>query len=158
MNVAVIGAAACKSRTTSTAHTRAKQRRGGVLPQVPWRSSGDECLRRRSWCWKPLYGAHDLSWTRTQPEPGRPPLTTGCARHGHATPRTRYTWRCLRCQGHSQPPKASWVLAFDGRTSIRAPGQRSPASCPSPARSRTRGGASVVVRARESRVQGEGRQ
>jgi hypothetical protein len=61
-------------------------------------------------------------------------------------------------QRNSRPPTAPWVAAFNVGTSIRAPRRRGAASCPSPATSRTRGGVSVVVRARESRAHGEGRQ
>jgi hypothetical protein len=62
-----------------------------------------------------------------------------------------------RRQGHSRPPKAPRVIMSNAGTSIRAPGCES-GKLPSPATSRTRGGASVVVGARESRAHGEGRQ
>src|SRR5262249_4784412 len=60
-------------------------------------------------------------------------------------------------QGHSRPSKAPRVSAVNMGTSIRAPG-REPGKPSSQAMSRTRGGASVVVGARESRAHGEGRQ
>jgi len=63
-----------------------------------------------------------------------------------------------RCQGYSRPPTAPRVCLMNTGTPIRAPGLRSPASCPSPATSRAGGGVPVVVRARESRAHGEGGQ
>lgn len=126
------------------------------LPQVPWRSerdlnvshvevgAGTLCMEgklERACSQSPvLFGFVD--WVRSErarcdscPEAGRSPC----------------------CQGHSRPPKAPRVPPRNMGTSIRAPGMRNPGKPPSPAMSRTRGGISVVVGARESRAQGEGR-
>ena len=60
------------------------------------------------------------------------------------------------CQGYSRPPNALRAFFLNAGTSSRAPEQSG--KPPSPAMSRRRDGAFVVVGARESRVQGEGRQ
>jgi len=81
---------------------------------------------------------------------------TECARNEHAVfVPEREEGR--HDQGHSQPPTASWVTPWNTRTSAEAPSTKL-GKLPSPAMSSTRGGVSVVVRARESRAQGEGRQ
>ena len=64
----------------------------------------------------------------------------------------------LGCQGYSWPPKASRIFFVNTGTSNRAPRAKASGKPPSPVMSRSRGGASVVVRARESRVHGEGGQ
>jgi RNA-directed DNA polymerase len=65
---------------------------------------------------------------------------------------------CQRDQGYSRPPTAPRVNPMNDRTSIRAPRKAKRGNPPSPERSRTGGGASVVVGARESRAHGEGGQ
>ena len=63
----------------------------------------------------------------------------------------------LRSQGYSWPPTASRVNLWNQGPHVSAE-QAKPGKPPSPATSHVRGGASVVVRTRESRVHGEGRQ
>jgi RNA-directed DNA polymerase len=65
---------------------------------------------------------------------------------------------CQRDQGYSRPPTAPRVNPMNARTPIRAPRTAKRGNPPSPERSRTGGGASVVVGARESRAHGEGGQ
>ena len=96
--------------------------------------------------------------TSTQREPGCSNLPAGWVRHGFAVRLIPFSTSGHRCQGHSRPSKASRVALLNAGPSIRAPGYRSPASHPSLVTSRTRRGVSIVVRARESRVHGEGRQ
>ncbi len=66
--------------------------------------------------------------------------------------------RDQNCQGYSLPPKAPRVLLVNTGTCSRAPEQETSGKPPSPVMSRHRGRVLVVVRARESRVHGEGGQ
>ena len=92
-----------------------------------------------------------------QPEPGSQLKAPGCVRHGHAAPQSRMGERSAlpgaepitystTGQGseHGNPEPSADVVGVS-----KPPGL---------ARSRSGGGASVVVGARESRAQGEGRQ
>jgi len=92
------------------------------------------------------------------PEPGRRILgdwvhpcqvrRASCSEAGHD----------LRSQGYSRPPTAPRVPSFEHGNSDTSAGQAKPGKPLGPARSRAEDAASVVVRARESRVHGEGRQ
>lgn len=64
----------------------------------------------------------------------------------------------LRSQGYSRPPKTPRVPCFEHGNPDTSAGPTEPGKPPGPVMSRTGGGAFVVVRARESRVHGEGRQ
>jgi hypothetical protein len=91
------------------------------------------------------------------PEPGSLRSTTGYARYGHAARQSRRGVQSA--QPGVQPATyrtkgSSWE---HGNLDSSA-GPAKPGKLPSPATSRTRGGAFVVVRARESRAHGEGRQ
>src|SRR5262245_9386187 len=87
---------------------------------------------------------------------GRLVPATECARKGHAIS-VPEIGDGQRDQGRSQPPTAPRVTPWNTRTSAEAPSPRL-GKLPSPAMSLARGGVSVVVRARESRAHGEGRQ
>lgn len=91
------------------------------------------------------------------PEPDRWHASVGCVRIGHTVPLTGI-------EGQSASPGVE-----PSTYSIESPpwehgnlepsaGSAKPGKPPSLVMSRSRGGAFVVVRARESRVQGEGRQ
>ena len=82
---------------------------------------------------------------------------TGCAPLGHVGDLDPNWVASQFCQGYSQPPKAPRVPFLNMGTSIWAPACEA-GKPSSPAMSQTRGGVSVVVRARESRAHGEGRQ
>ena len=66
--------------------------------------------------------------------------------------------RGQNCQGYSLPPKAPRVLLVNTGTCSRAPDEETSGKPPSPAMFRHGGRVLVVVRARESRVHGEGGQ
>jgi len=159
VNVAVIGTAACNSRAASTAHAN-----GECCPveAVGYHRCHGDSTRVIALDGEAGAGTLCMEVQLVSDE------SVARARLFASDDWVRPTWACgatypglscrPRCQRHSRPPKAPRVVTFNVGTSIRAPRYRSAASCPSPATSRTRGGASVVVRARESRVHGEGRQ
>lgn len=92
-----------------------------------------------------------------QPALGRYFSMTGCARHGHTAATSRFGVRSV-LPGVQSSTYRTKGLSFEH-------GNLDPSAEPaklgkptSPATSRAGGGVSVVVRARESRVHGEGRQ
>ena len=92
-----------------------------------------------------------------QPALGRYFSMTGCARYGHVAATSRFGARSVL------PGVQSFTYHTKGPSFEH--GNLDPSAEPaklgkptSPATSRTRGGVSVVVRARESRAHGEGRQ
>jgi hypothetical protein len=92
-----------------------------------------------------------------QPELGRYFSMTGCAHHGHAAATSRFGARSVLPGVQSSTYRTKGLSLEHGNLDPSA----EPAKLgkpTSPAMSRTRGGASVVVRARESRAHGEGRQ
>ena len=92
-----------------------------------------------------------------QPEPGRQLKATGCVHNGRAAPQSRTGSRSALPGAKSTTSSVTGCVREHGNLdpSAEASGQGKP---PGPAMSRTGGGASVVVRARESRAHGEGRQ
>ena len=94
---------------------------------------------------------------RMQPEPGRYFSKTGCARHGLATAASRFgAWSAL--PGVQSSAYRTKGFFFEHGNSNPSAGHAKSGKPISPARSRMEDGASVVVRARESRVHREGRQ
>lgn len=91
------------------------------------------------------------------PELDRRHATVECAQFGHAAPLSRF-------EGQSAPPGvepstySTESPPWEHGNLEPSAGSAKSGEPPSPVMSRSRGGASVVVRARESRVQGEGRQ
>src|ERR1700733_16234975 len=93
----------------------------------------------------------------TQPEPGRDFSATGCTRHGYAAAPPRMGRRSALPGVQSTTYRTTGSSWEHGNLEPSA-GPPRPGKPPGPAWSRPRGGASVVVRARESREHGEGRQ
>jgi hypothetical protein len=84
-------------------------------------------------------------------------LATGCARHGYAAAASRLGERSV-LPGAEPTTYRTKGYSFEHGNLDPSAGQAKPGELPGPAMSRTRGGVSVVVRARESRAHGEGRQ
>ena len=105
-----------------------------------------------------VWTRYSSTWTSMLPEPG----------WFSTTDWVRPSWACRRPsseadgdqrnQGHSRPPTAPRVLSFEHENPDTSAGPAKAGKLPSPATSRAGGGAFVVVGARESRAQGEGRQ
>jgi len=92
-----------------------------------------------------------------QPALGRYFSMTGCARHGYAAATSRFGARSVLPGVQSSTYRTKGLSLEHGNLDPSA----EPAKLgkpTSPATSRTGGGVSVVVRARESRAHGEGRQ
>jgi hypothetical protein len=94
---------------------------------------------------------------RMQPALGRYYSMTGCARHGYAAATSRFGARSVLPGVQSFAYRTKGFSVEHGNLDPSA-GSAKPSKPTSPATSRTRGGVSVVVRARESRAHGEGRQ
>jgi hypothetical protein len=97
------------------------------------------------------------SSTSVQPEPGCLSVPTGCTRNGYAAAWTRSGQRPA-LPGVEPATYSTEGLSLEHGNLDSSAGPAKPGKLPGPATSRTRGGASVVVRARESRAHGEGRQ
>ena len=96
-------------------------------------------------------------WRGMQPEPGGASVSLWVRPNGRGAARSR---RGVR---PALPGEKSATYSIKGSTTEHgnpdpSAGRANPGKRPSPAKSRTGGGASVVVGARESRAQGEGRQ
>jgi hypothetical protein len=94
---------------------------------------------------------------RTQPELGSFFSMTGCARNGHAAAKSRLGERSA-LPGAQPSTYRTKGLSFEHGNLDSSAGPAKSGKPTGQAMSRTRGGASVVVRARESRAHGEGRQ
>jgi hypothetical protein len=92
---------------------------------------------------------------RMQPEPGRYFSKPGCARFGYAAATSRIGDRSALPGVQSSTYRTKGFSCEHGNLDPSA-GHAKPGKPTSPATSRTRGGASVVVGARESRAHGEG--
>ena len=93
----------------------------------------------------------------TQPALGRYLRMTGCARYGHAAATSRFGVRSV-LPGVEPSTYRTKGLSFEHGNLDSSAGPAKSGKPSGPATSRTGGGASVVVRARESRVHGEGGQ
>jgi len=98
------------------------------------------------------------SLTGLRPEPGRLVQATGCARHGHAGLEPRSENRSAPSGVESTTYSITGCFTEHENPDPRADEHGLTGWPPGPVMSRTGGGASVVVRARESRVHGKGRQ
>lgn len=94
---------------------------------------------------------------RMQPELGRYFSMTGCARHGHAAAKSRFGVRPA-LSGVEPSTYRTTGSSFEHGNPDPSAGRAKSGKPTGLAMSRTGGGASVVVRARESRAHGEGRQ
>ena len=92
-----------------------------------------------------------------QPALGHYLSVTGCARHGHAAASSRIGVRPA-LPGVQPSTYRTTGFFFEHGNCDPSVGHAKPGKPPSPVTSRTQDGASVVVRARESRAHGEGRQ
>ena len=92
-----------------------------------------------------------------QPELGGFLSMTGCARNGHAAATSRFGERSA-LPGAQPSTYRTKGLSFEHGNLDSSAGPANSGKPTGQAMSRTRGGASVVVRARESRAHGEGRQ
>jgi hypothetical protein len=105
-----------------------------------------------------VWTRNSSTWTSMLPEPGWF-LTTDWVRPSWACRRSSSEANGVLCnQGHSRPPTAPRVPSFEHENLDTSAGHAKPGKPPSPVMSRARGGAFVVVGARESRAHGEGRQ
>lgn len=93
----------------------------------------------------------------TQTALGRYDSMTGCARHGHAAATSRFGARSV-LPGVEPSTYSIKGLCFEHGNLDSSAGPAKSGKPTGPAMSRTGGGASVVVRARESRAHGEGGQ
>ena len=146
---------ACNSRAVLTARKGAmaprrategaKVKQGGVTPAVE-DGDGTLCMEQGT-----RFSA------RMQPALGRYFSMTECARHGYAAALSRFGARSVLpgAQPSTYRTKGS---SFEHGNLDPSAGQAKSGKPTGLATSRMRGGASVVVRARESRVHGEGRQ
>jgi hypothetical protein len=99
-----------------------------------------------------------LATTRdTQPELGRDCSATGCTRHGFAAAAPRFG-RWSELPGEKSSTYRTKGLFFEHGNFDSSAGPAKPGRPTGPATSRTKGGALVVVGARESRAHGEGGQ
>jgi len=156
-NVAETGPAACKSRATLSVGEGAYALETGYH-----RCHGEECM---SDCPYNSKSTQDPSVWRTNPlrrDMLREPGWSDRHRLGVSVldtlPPGPETERSQGSQGQSRPPKASRVSKIEHGNPDTSAWSAKPGKPPGPARSRTGGRAFVVVRARESRVHGEGRQ
>jgi hypothetical protein len=94
---------------------------------------------------------------RMQPAPGRCFSMTGCARYGHAAATSRFGVRSV-LPGVQPSTYRTTGSSFEHGNPDPSAGPAKSGKPTGLAMSRTGGGASVVVRARESRAHGEGRQ
>jgi hypothetical protein len=94
---------------------------------------------------------------RMQPALGRSFSMTGYARHGHAAATPRFGARSV-LPGVQPSTYRTTGSSFEHGNPDPSAGPAKSGKPTGPAMSRTGGGASVVVRARESRAHGEGRQ
>ena len=92
-----------------------------------------------------------------QPEPGRYFSMTGCTRHGYAAAMSRFGVRSVLPGVQPSTYRTTGFSCEHGNPDPSA-GHAKPGKPTGLVTSRTGGGASVVVGARESRAQGEGRQ
>jgi hypothetical protein len=106
-------------------------------------------VRRR----KPCFGAVDAARDRSLGS-GRLALSIVRPERDHLVPKR---WIASAARDKADRLKHHQLLVQQGNLDSSA-GTAMPGKLPSPATSRTRGGASVVVGARESRAHGEGRQ
>jgi len=101
---------------------------------------------------------HSSTTASTPPEPGCIDTATGCARHGCVVVRVPKRTAICAARGIAGHLPHHGFLSFEHGNLDTSAGHAKPGKPPSPVMSRARGGASVVVGARESRAQGEGRQ
>jgi hypothetical protein len=158
VNVAETGPAACKSRTASTARDDAWASETSYRRCHGEARMDDRPRRLKSVLEASVWIGNSSRSMSMLPEPGQLLLgdwvypswvcRASCSEARHD----------LRSQGYSRPPTAPRVPSFEHGNSDTSAGQAKPGKPPGPARSRAGDGASVVVRARESRVHGEGRQ
>jgi hypothetical protein len=94
---------------------------------------------------------------RMQPALGRYFSMTGCARYGYAAATSRFGVRSV-LPGVQSSTYRTKGLSFEHGNPNPSAGPAKSGKPTGPATSRMGGGASVVVRARESRVHGEGKQ
>lgn len=94
---------------------------------------------------------------RTQPALGRCFSLTGCIHYGYAAALSRFGARSV-LPGVQSSTYRTKGLSFEHGNLDPSAGSAKPGEPTSPAMSRTGGGVSVVVGARESRVHGEGGQ
>ena len=99
----------------------------------------------------------DSPLARMQPELGRCFSMTGCARHGHAAATPRFGARSV-LPGVQPSTYRTEGLFFEHGNPDPSAGHAKPGKPTSPVMSRPGDGVSVVVRARENRVHGEGGQ
>ncbi|SRR6266568_6412313 len=92
-----------------------------------------------------------------QPEPGRYFSVTGCTRHGYAAAMSRFGARSVLPGVQPSTYRTAGFSCEHGNPDPSA-GHTKPGKPTGLVTSRTGGGASVVVGARESRAHGEGRQ
>jgi hypothetical protein len=106
---------------------------------------------------EPSVRSKELARARMQPEPGRYFSMTGCTRNGYAAAASRFGERSALpgAQSSTYRTKGPFFEHGNSDSSAELAKLGKPTGL---ATSRTEGGASVVVRARESRAHGEGRQ
>ena len=152
MNVAKVGKAAYKSRTVSNALTA---RQGRATKGARVKTSGCVSVHLKS--------ASDVSVWSINPKgacclsPVGLGESTGCARNEHVTALSRIGRSSaqpgIKLTTYSTTGLSNEQGNFDSDAWPAKPGKP-----PSPAMFRTKGGAPVVVRAREGRAHGEGEQ
>jgi hypothetical protein len=157
VNVAETGKATYKSRTVLSACKGVKASKTGYH-RYHGEQRMDDCLSNVKLMldpsvWNPNPHLRDILL-----EPGWSDADRLGASKTDVLPASPETQSSLRSQGQNQPPKVSRVSSFEhGNLDLSAQGAIL-GKPPGPAMSQARGGASVVVRARESRVHGKGRQ
>lgn len=159
VNPAEVGTAGCKSRTASTASNE-----GDLCPPPREATTGAMVKRARGRpCrLKPALEAsvrnnnHARAWRQREPDHFR--RVVWCDGLDRRVLRLVPKRRGSGLPGVKLDTYRTKGLFRERGNRHRAPGDGEPGKLPSPARSRWRGGASGVVRARESRVHGERRQ
>jgi hypothetical protein len=156
VNVAETEPAACKSRTALTAREDASASEAG------YRRCHGESVRAVARTKKRMFETSvripDSSATaRKQSEPGCVDLATGCSRKGSAVLQSR-SERQSELPGAESATYRTKGPSFEHENPDSSAGNANPGKLSGPVMSRAGGGVSVVVRARESRAHGEGRQ
>ena len=146
----------CNSRAVSSARDDAQTSETGYH-RCQGEARVDDCPSMLKPALEPPVRMDNSSKTSLQPEPGCFPRTPGWPHFEVAV-----AWSRIGVQ--SEIPGAK-LVTYSTMGFSREHGNLDPSAMPakpgkppSPVMSRTRGGASVVVRVRESRAQGEGRQ
>ena len=156
MNVTETGTVACNSRTALIARDDASASEAGNHRCHGEDEQASACTMKRMLEASVLI-AEPSEATAMQPEPGHVNLVTGYARHGSAVLESR-SERQPVLPGVESATYSTKGSSFEHGNLDSSAGKANPGKLTGPATSRTRGGVSVVVRARESRVHGEGRQ